>query len=326
MVRRIAVIGQGVIGLTSAAKLLDQGHQVVLFSKEPFEQTTSMSAGAYWWPHRTYPTERVQQWAKCSYDEYARLKQTPDSGVHFEEHFRFCIDPDESSYVLQSVDQWERIDASQYGFDCVEAFRVVLPVIDVPRHLNYLRDQLVERNAEFVRREIGSPADLFSEFDLVVNCTGVAARDFVGDESVFPIRGQVVRVARPDGLRCSTRVYQKDDQFTLILPRTDDVILGGTSNENDWGRDVRDEDSAAIIQRCVRAVPAIEDAEVLGATVGLRPGRHAVRLEMESLENGQTVIHNYGHGGGGFTVAWGCAEDVADLARTHFNSITANSL
>jgi D-amino-acid oxidase len=43
--------------------------------------------------------------------------------------------------------------------------------------------------------------------------------------------------------------------------------------------------------------------------VGLRPGRTAVRLERMG-----NIIHNYGHGGGGYTVAWGCASEVGRLA------------
>jgi D-amino-acid oxidase len=54
---------------------------------------------------------------------------------------------------------------------------------------------------------------------------------------------------------------------------------------------------------------------VLEQRVGLRPGRPEVRLDVEHPVPGCTVIHNYGHGGSGFTLAWGCAEEVLRLAR-----------
>ncbi|MFT4843774.1 MAG: D-amino-acid oxidase, partial [Candidatus Azotimanducaceae bacterium] len=44
-----------------------------------------------------------------------------------------------------------------------------------------------------------------------------------------------------------------------------------------------------------------------------RPYRSTVRLEEESRSDGRRLIHNYGHGGSGYTLAWGCAEDVALL-------------
>ncbi len=316
MNRKVAVVGQGLMGLTSALKLLEGGCHVTLYSREPFELTTSMSAGAYWWPHRTYPMDRVAAWAKTTYDEYAKERSDPKSGVHFEQHLRFCLDPDDSSYVLQIVDQWERVDGASYGIACEDAFLVTVPVIDVPVFMANLKRRVEDRNAVFVTQHVASAQQLFPEFDLVVNCTGVGARDFAGDEEVFPIRGQVVRVARPAGLHRSTRIYQKNDQFTLVLPRTDDVILGGTAQEGDWDRRERPDDSATILQRCTAIVPEIGNAKVLGTAVGLRPGRHAVRLELEMTSPGHPVLHNYGHGGGGYTVAWGCANEVATLARS----------
>ena len=55
-------------------------------------------------------------------------------------------------------------------------------------------------------------------------------------------------------------------------------------------------------------------ARILRERVGLRPFRKTgVRLEREKLSDRRTVIHNYGHGGSGFTLSWGCAENVFRL-------------
>lgn len=49
--------------------------------------------------------------------------------------------------------------------------------------------------------------------------------------------------------------------------------------------------------------------------VGLRPARDpGVRVEREVTARGGVLVHNYGHGGAGVTVAWGCAEEAAALA------------
>ena len=53
---------------------------------------------------------------------------------------------------------------------------------------------------------------------------------------------------------------------------------------------------------------------MLGHRVGLRPARRTVRLEAVPGETG-TVVHCYGHGGSGVTLAWGCADDVLALVR-----------
>lgn len=309
---RIAVVGQGVMGLTSALRLLENGFSVDVYSKEAFEDTTSMAAGAYWWPHKAYPRERVSKWAKVTYDVYAAAPR--ESGIHFENHIRLCLDPDDGAYARHLVADWEEIDGAAYGIPTHEAYRLTLPVIDVPVFMPYLLNQLQRAGARFIIEELASPAALFPAYDLVVNCTGVWARQFVNDETVFPIRGQVVRLKLPDGLRTSTRLVQKEDRFTLVLPRTDDLVLGGTAQENDWDRQPREEDTRMIIDRCSAIVPEVGDCEVLGTAVGLRPGRREVRLELDTSSPDQPVIHNYGHGGGGFTICWGCAGEVAALA------------
>ena len=317
--RNIAVVGQGVIGLTCAAKLLELGYSVDIYSRDEFKETTSMSAGAYWWPHKVYPEERVTTWSKETYNEYKKIREIPESGIHFEKHFRFCLDPDDSAYARHLLDEWEEIDGEEYGVPCKEAFLLVVPVIDVPVYMPYLRKSVESSGGRFHLRELKSPAELFPKYKLAVNCTGVWSRQFVGDENVFPIRGQTVRVALPDGLRESTRLYQRDDNFTLILPRSDDVILGGTAQGNDWNLEPSDEDTEIVFNRCSKLVPEISSSEILGTTVGLRPGRKVVRLELEMIAPGCPVVHNYGHGGGGYTVAWGCAKEVAQISESYFS-------
>ncbi len=54
---------------------------------------------------------------------------------------------------------------------------------------------------------------------------------------------------------------------------------------------------------------------MIAVKVGLRPFRNSgVRLELEKLGDGRSVIHNYGHGGAGFTLSWACAEEVRAIA------------
>ncbi len=315
---KIAVVGQGIIGLSSAAELLANGHAVDIFSKDPFEATTSMAAGAYWWPHKAYPQERVSAWAATTYRRLVKESTIPDAGVFMALHYRFCLDPDDGAYARHLLDEWEAIDGAAYGRPCPEAYKMMVPVIDVPIYMPLLRTHLIQAGARFIIEEIDTPDSLFPAYDLVINCTGVWASTFVGDTSVYPIRGQAVRLSLPPNLKASTRIFQQDDQFTLILPRSSDVILGGTAQEGNWDTTSSDQDTHIIVERCRGIVPEIADSTILGTTVGLRPGRKTVRLELDSTDAGNPIIHNYGHGGGGFTIAWGCAEEVASLVQSYF--------
>jgi D-amino-acid oxidase len=115
------------------------------------------------------------------------------------------------------------------------------------------------------------------------------------------------------GLTVSVRDEHHPGGRAYVHPRTDDCILGGTLEEGEW--DTADDEAAgaAILRRCRDLVPALDGVTVLEQIVGLRPGRPTVRLEEEDRATGR-IIHNYGHGGSGITLSWGCAREVADLA------------
>lgn len=111
----------GVIGLTSAARLLRLGFAIGIYSREMFSQTTSMAAGAYWWPHKAYPEGRVSPWAKETYEECRKLKADSRTGITFEKYFRFCFGPDENTYALNLVDEWQAVTGTDHGIPCAEA-------------------------------------------------------------------------------------------------------------------------------------------------------------------------------------------------------------
>ena len=87
------------------------------------------------------------------------------------------------------------------------------------------------------------------------------------------------------------------------------VFLGGSRWDTTADPDVTDR----ILQRCRRIEPRLGEAEVIETITGLRPDRSSVRVEAEPLGRAR-CIHNYGHGGNGVTLSWGCARDVARLA------------
>jgi D-amino-acid oxidase len=68
------------------------------------------------------------------------------------------------------------------------------------------------------------------------------------------------------------------------------------------------------VAECSRVLE-INKPDMLGERVGLRPFRRSgVRVERARLRDGRLLIHDYGHGGSGFTISWGCAEAVAAIA------------
>jgi len=128
----------------------------------------------------------------------------------------------------------------------------------------------------------------------------------------YPIRGQIVRV-EPGWAPRFVQAGGGTTPLAYVIPRADCTVLGGTQDVGSWDLTPDPETAEAIRARCTALVPGLARAEVRSHAVGLRPGRPEVRLETV-VTSGGVVIHNYGHGGGGVTLSWGCAEEVARRA------------
>jgi D-amino-acid oxidase len=191
-------------------------------------------------------------------------------------------------------------------------FSLRVPLMDTTIYLDYLAARFlktggaINANVCFEKLE-----DVDRKFDLVVNCAGIGARELVPDVDLEPHRGQVAVVPRIKGL--SYAVVCDDAPLMYAIPRRNDCVFGGT---NDLSSDLAADPATTdrIIAEC-SGVLNIEKPNVLAERVGLRPFRKSgVRLQRDQLRDGRTVIHNYGHGGSGFTLSWGCAREVVDLA------------
>jgi D-amino-acid oxidase len=131
---------------------------------------------------------------------------------------------------------------------------------------------------------------------------------------VLPVRGQVAIVEQP-GI---DRWMLDGAGPTYVVPRADDVVVGGTDDEGEWDRAPVAEVTREILARATALVPELAGARVLRTRVGLRPTRPVVRLERVGH-----VVHAYGLGGAGVTLSWGVADEVASLAGPDSTSATA---
>jgi D-amino-acid oxidase len=110
----------------------------------------------------------------------------------------------------------------------------------------------------------------------------------------------------------SRPVYLDNELPLYIVPRKDAMIVGGTYEEQVLEEKTEPATIEKILQTAYSVFPELQQKKVIGSWAGLRPFRKEVRLEREP---GTNIIHNYGHGGSGFTLAFGCAADVAALVE-----------
>jgi D-amino-acid oxidase len=300
----VAVIGAGVSGLTSGVVLAESGYDVTLFADE-FFATTSAVAGAIWYPYHIRPKTKVERWGRSSYDEFVRLASDHRSGVRLIEFYVFSI------AARHRIPRWAKGMSGRYlrAEETPEAYRygfaVTVPLMQTPLYLPYLRRRLRRAGGRLRKRTIRDIGELTTEFDAIVNCSGYGARTLCNDRKLRPGRGIVVITSNPGIHRAL--VYAEDPSaLTYVIPRQNDCVLGGCDDDVD-STIVPDSLSQAIYRRCRRMEKRLP--EMTAAKAGIRPIRSKVRLEIERV-NGTPVVHNYGHGGAGFTVSWGCAREV----------------
>ncbi|MEV8561640.1 FAD-dependent oxidoreductase [Streptomyces sp. NPDC051917] len=298
------VVGSGVAGLTTAVVLAESGRRVRVWAREPAERTTSAVAGGLWWPYRIEPEPLVGAWALASLAVYEEMAGRPDeTGVRL-------VDGVHRGTRLDELGAWAgRVPGLRAVADGLAAR---LPVIDMPVHLGWLRERLAKAGGAIEAREVTDLAAVPAP--VVVNCTGLGARSLVPDPAVRPVRGQLVVVENPGVTTWFTSVDHSSAASTYFIPQPGGLLLGGTAEEDDWSLEPDPATAAAIMARCAAVRPELAQARVLDHRVGLRPARQAVRLERQPLPDGRTLVHNYGHGGAGITVAWGCAREAAGLA------------
>lgn len=310
MPREVAVIGAGVIGLTSAIELLGYGHRVTIFARERPMDTTSAVPAAIWFPYHARPEADVNRWALVTRERLRSLEGEERSGVRWVDFARVWIDsppPIESWAKPEEVTLLEKDELPQ-GFNF--GYRVSVPLMENPTYMRYLHDRFLELGGTFKDGELTAIAAIPSSYRTVVNCSGYGAKALCFDPELRPGRGVIV-LAR--GVTPERHLVHDEHNETLmyVISRAGNCVLGGCNMTSDVVA-VSREEVAAILKRCA-IVDGCGDLRIDTVEVGIRPIRDAgVCLEAMDVD-GRTIVHNYGHGGAGFTLSWGCAEDVAGL-------------
>jgi D-amino-acid oxidase len=184
------------------------------------------------------------------------------------------------------------------------------PLATMPVYLDYLRARFDRAGGKLEVAAVRSLAELAGVAPVVVNCAGVGAHDLVPDPAVVPVRGQVVIAANPGIEEFYVNRDEEPPWITYMFPHGEEVLLGGTNEEGNWDKDPKPFIAERIVAQCAAIDPRLHGVKILAHRVGLRPIRPEVRLDSEPLGDG-VLWHNYGHGGAGISLSWGCAAAIS---------------
>ena len=332
MAVRIAVVGAGVSGLSVALCLADTLRSsaisvTVIADKFSTQGITSDKAGAVMYPFdsnysgetTTNYKKDVQRWSVVTHEWMKKVYESAeDCGLEKKSAIK-CYEGEpplpwyKDLYPEFKVLSPEEIKSYDLPSRLKTVWKFNIFIVNPPKYLQCLTERFREKGGILIKKKIHNLHELSEPFDVIINCTGLGARELVGDLSVYPVRGQLVKVEGPQ----VPAIFEGNAHVSYIIPRGGSIFLGGTADQHNWSTACDAAQVADIYRKCVELCPQLEGRKVIGSWACLRPARERVRLEVDKSFKSSLLIHNYGHGGSGFILSWGCATQVAQIVQQH---------
>jgi glycine/D-amino acid oxidase-like deaminating enzyme len=264
--RRAAVIGAGVVGLTTARQLQRRGFAVTLYAERVPPDVTSNFSLAAW-----TPTSGLVETARRTAEWDAQVREAAEiayrqlqfmAGPKYGISWGVSYGPTESAELQAPTNPI--LPASLMGSATVlqpgehpfpTTYCVERPELRIEPniYLPALMADVLAFGGQVVIRKFESPRDIVALSEsIVVNCTGLGARALFGDEELMPLKGLLVLLPPQDEVRYSTNggVNIPESQrglFIHMMPRRDGIVLGGTSERGVWTTDVNEAEKQRIL-------------------------------------------------------------------------------
>lgn len=312
MEKRIAIAGAGISGLSSALMFAKDGYKVHVFAKKFSPHITSNRAAAFWFPYHVRNDKRGIDWCRSSYDFYKKLAENASTGISMKrlvKVLRKGVTEEEQNWIdFMPSGTCSILNEDEVEDNIAIAYEVLVPLIETQIFLPWLQETLKAKGVIFFEKEIEDLKLIAKDYDLLINCTGLGSQELCNDKEMYPVRGQVALIEPLENFD----IYLDNEMPLYIVPRKDTIIIGGTYEEHIYDEITEEKTIEKLLQNAFNTFPELSKQNKKGSWAGLRPYRPVIRLEREE---GTNIIHNYGHGGSGFTLAFGCAGEVLQIAE-----------
>lgn len=310
--RKILVLGAGVSGLSTGIILLRKGYNVIIWAKDLPPYTTSNKAAAVWYPFKCGPKDKAIVWSKATLEYFTNeILHDASAGCKKTVVTEFFHNEKDHPWWKDGVESYKKISKKYLPEGYTDGYEIEGLVMDTDTYMEYLVTTFTQLGGKMYKKEITNIQEALDRYSCIINCTGLGSRTLFNDNHIYPCRGQILRI-KPNGFEYSIFEQEGQNSLAYIIPRLNDIVIGGTAQDNNWSLEPNKKDTQEILRKCANLVPQFKHVDIIETKVGLRPMRNSIRLEIEKFSD-KFVIHNYGHGGAGFTLSWGCAQNVVEL-------------
>ncbi|KAI1207906.1 FAD dependent oxidoreductase [Annulohypoxylon truncatum] len=221
------------------------------------------------------------------------------------------------------------------------------PIINTDKAMVYLMALVESKGAELETKELEGKlqdqgSDLLEEYkaQAIINATGLGAKELVGDTDVYPVRGAIKRISNDNTNRfeAMNEAYlvpaqvgddKEPTKVVFLVPRNDETLIVGSiiqRNSHQLNLQENSPDVEVMWDRACSFMPGLDDAPTVPwypLAQGLRPfTKKNVKVRADDIQV-KPLIHNYGHGGSGWTLAVGCARSAVNLLELMLSGMSA---
>ena len=245
----VAVIGSGVMGLSTARLVQEAGFPVTIYTAALPPDTTSNIAGGQFHPFSVFRDSEVTpefraQFARALDYSWRRFQIMvgDDYGVRWLPTYVESDSPEEKVIAtFPPVNRMLRTAEHPFPIDSMRRYDTIY--VETGRYLRQMLTDFQVAGGTIAIRKFATPADIAALSEsLVFNCTGLGSRDLFNDQDMHPARGQLAILEPQPEVR-----YAALGDFGYMFPRPDGIILGGTFEVDEWDATPQADDIRRIL-------------------------------------------------------------------------------